>query len=81
VGGQGGLLDIRLHPDYAKNGWIYLAISKPLPKGSLTSVVRGTLKGNRLEDIETIFEPPAEAIISDVALSSMAKASGPVIYY
>lgn len=60
VGGQGGLLDIRLHPDYAKNGWIYLAFSKPLEKGPLTSVVRGRLKGNRFEDMETIFDPPAE---------------------
>lgn len=60
AGGQGGLLDIRLHPDYAKNGWIYLAFSKGLPKGALTSVVRGRLKGNRFEDVETIFDPPAE---------------------
>ncbi len=61
-GGQGGLLDIRLHPDYAKNGWIYLAFSKPLPKGALTSIIRGRLKGNRFEDVETIFEPsPDEA--------------------
>ena len=59
VGGQGGLLDIRLHPDYAKNGWIYLSFSKALPKGPLTSVVRGRLKGNRFEDVETIFVPPA----------------------
>ncbi len=34
AGGQGGLLDIRLHPDYAKNGWIYLAFSKAFPKGA-----------------------------------------------
>lgn len=59
-GGQGGLLDIRLHPDYAKNGWIYLAFSKPFPKGALTSVIRGRLKGNRLTDVETVFDPPEE---------------------
>lgn len=23
--GQGGLLDVKLHPDYARNGWIYLS--------------------------------------------------------
>src|SRR4051812_17853235 len=27
--GQGGLLDIQLHPDYKSNGWIYLSYSKP----------------------------------------------------
>lgn len=58
--GQGGLLDIRLHPDYAENGWIYLAYSKPLPKGALTAIVRFRLKNNEVTDLETIFEPPPE---------------------
>lgn len=58
--GQGGLLDVALHPDYAKNGWIYLAYSKPLPQGALTAIVRGRLKDNRWVDQETIFDPPPE---------------------
>ncbi len=58
--GQGGLLDIRLHPDHTRNGWIYLAFSKPSEKGALTSVIRGRLKGNRFVDVETIFDPPPE---------------------
>ncbi len=58
--GQGGLLDVALHPDYAKNGWIYLSFSKPLPKGALTSVIRARLKDNKLVDQETIFDPPAD---------------------
>lgn len=58
--GQGGLMDIRLHPNYAENGWIYLSFSKPLPRGGLTSIIRARLKGNALADIETVFEPPPE---------------------
>lgn len=58
--GQGGLLDVVLHPDYQNNGWIYLSFSKPLPKGALTSIIRARLKENRLVDIETIFEPSPE---------------------
>ena len=27
AGGQGGLLDVVLHPDYARNGWLYLSYS------------------------------------------------------
>ena len=27
--GQGGLLDVAVHPDYATNGWIYLSYSDP----------------------------------------------------
>ncbi|MBU3665388.1 MAG: PQQ-dependent sugar dehydrogenase [Chthoniobacterales bacterium] len=58
--GQGGLLDVELHPDYAENGWIYLTFSKPTGKGALTSVVRAKLDGGKLADLETIFEPPAD---------------------
>jgi glucose/arabinose dehydrogenase len=28
---DGGLLDVEVHPDYARNGWIYLAYSETLP--------------------------------------------------
>ncbi|CAN5724973.1 PQQ-dependent sugar dehydrogenase [soil metagenome] len=57
---QGGLLDVRLHPNYVQNGWIYLSFSKPLPGGSLTSIIRAKLKGNALTEIQTLFDPPAE---------------------
>ncbi|HWR99225.1 MAG TPA: PQQ-dependent sugar dehydrogenase, partial [Prolixibacteraceae bacterium] len=29
--GQGGLLDLCLHPEYEKNGWIYISYSSPKP--------------------------------------------------
>lgn len=60
VVGQGGLLDVRLHPDYEKNGWVYLAFSKASPQGELTAIVRGKLRGNEFVESETIFDPPAE---------------------
>src|SRR5204862_6977608 len=28
---DGGLFDVEVHPDYAKNGWIYLSYSEILP--------------------------------------------------
>lgn len=55
---EGGLLDIKLHPDYADNGWIYLAFGKPGPGGAATSIVRAKLDGDSLTDVETIFDPP-----------------------
>jgi glucose/arabinose dehydrogenase len=58
--GQGGLLDIQLHPDFATNGWIYLAFSKPIGDGALTSIVRARLKDHALVDLQTVFDPPAE---------------------
>lgn len=58
--GQGGLLDIELHPQFKENGWIYLSYSKPLPKGSLTAIVRGRIKEGAWVDEETVFDPPAD---------------------
>jgi len=53
--GQGGLMDIKLHPDYATNGWIYLTYSKPGPGGGGTTVARAKLNGNNLVDVEELF--------------------------
>ena len=53
--GQGGLLDVVLHPDYADNGWIYLSFAAPSLRGAHTAVARARLDGNRLVDLKTIF--------------------------
>jgi glucose/arabinose dehydrogenase len=39
--GQGGLLDVALHPDFATNRLVYLSYSKPGQRGATTAVVRG----------------------------------------
>lgn len=53
--GQGGLLDIQLHPDYANNGWIYLSYSKPGQGGAATTISRAKLSGNSLADFKELF--------------------------
>lgn len=53
--GQGGLLDIALHPNYEENGWIYISFSKPGSGGSNTSIVRAKLDGYELVDHEEIY--------------------------
>jgi glucose/arabinose dehydrogenase len=53
--GQGGLLDIQLHPDYAKNGWIYLSYSKPGPGGGGTTIARTKLTGNSFTEFQELF--------------------------
>jgi len=59
--GQGGLLDVAVHPDYAQNGFIYLSYSDPGEKDSaMTAVVRGKLRDGRFVDQETLFKAPAE---------------------
>jgi glucose/arabinose dehydrogenase len=53
--GQGGLLDIALHPDYASNGWIYFSYSARMTQGATTVVDRARLDGHRLVERERIF--------------------------
>lgn len=54
--GQGGLLDIELHPDFATNRLVYLTYSKPLEGGeSTTALIRGTFENHRLADVEELF--------------------------
>ncbi|WP_199222845.1 PQQ-dependent sugar dehydrogenase [Rhodohalobacter mucosus] len=55
--GQGGLLDMTLHPDYEENGWIYMSYSKPGDGGANTAVIRTRLNPDApaLEDIEELY--------------------------
>jgi aldose sugar dehydrogenase len=61
--GQGGLLDVRLHPNYGSNGWIYFSYSAPGDGGVGTAVSRARLDGNTFVDVETLFslEPKTTA--------------------
>jgi glucose/arabinose dehydrogenase len=53
--GQGGLLDVALHPDFIENGLIYFSYSGSGRGGIGTEVARGKLSGNHLENVEVIF--------------------------
>lgn len=57
--GQGGMLDVALHPSFSQNRLVYLSFSKPGQNGATTAVVRGRLEGNRLTNVEEIFEANA----------------------
>jgi glucose/arabinose dehydrogenase len=54
--GQGGLLDVVPHPDFASNRMLYLSYSKPVDQGATTAVVRGRFEGDRLTQVEELFE-------------------------
>jgi aldose sugar dehydrogenase len=53
--GQGGLLDVALHPDHATNRLVYLSYSKPGPRGATTAIARGRLEEGRLADVQDVF--------------------------
>jgi glucose/arabinose dehydrogenase len=53
--GQGGLLDVQLDPDFAKNRLVYLSYAEPREGGNGTAVARGTLTERGLDDVQVIF--------------------------
>ncbi len=53
--GQGGLLDVALHPDFARNRWIYLSYAAQGEGGYGTEVVRARLEGQSLRDLKVVF--------------------------
>ncbi len=65
--GQGGLLEVAPHPDYAKNGWIYLSYSDPSSFDGkevvMTAIVRGKISDGRWTNQETIFRAPANLYV------------------
>lgn len=69
--GIGWLLDVALHPNYAENGWIYLAFTDRCEscnaesRGkrvavSMTKLVRGRIAGDRWIDEEVIWQADVE---------------------
>jgi glucose/arabinose dehydrogenase/cytochrome c553 len=66
--GQGGLMDVAVHPEYAKNGWIYLSFSDDYKfegkSYGMTKIVRGKLASEggafTWTDQQTIFEAKTE---------------------
>ncbi len=57
--GQGGLMDLALHPDYEKTGWIYIAYSAlntdSKKRIGNTAIIRAKLEGNRLTNQLQIY--------------------------
>jgi glucose/arabinose dehydrogenase len=74
---DGGLLDVAVHPDYAKNGWIYISYSAvppgytPTPEEykapnlsapTMTYIARGRVNArNEWVDQQILFQPPADS--------------------
>lgn len=56
--GQGGLLDIALHPNFKENSLVYLSYAYKLPNKSLgsTAVLRARLVEDSLHDVEVIYQ-------------------------
>jgi aldose sugar dehydrogenase len=53
--GQGGMLDIVVHPDFASNRLVYVSYSKAVAGGRTTAAARARWENDRLEGLEDIF--------------------------
>jgi glucose/arabinose dehydrogenase len=56
--GQGGMLDVTLHPDFARNRLIYFTYAEPGREGGGTAAAFARLSADsmRLEDLKVIFQ-------------------------
>jgi glucose/arabinose dehydrogenase len=56
--GQGGLMDIALHPDFPKNRWVYITYSAGHPRSNKTTLARGRINESltELAEVKTLFQ-------------------------
>ncbi len=84
--GMGWMHEVELHPDYAKNGWIYLSFGDRCEDCNTASratdrpvvmvkLVRGRLKGSVWVDQQTIWEAPKETYQDGLENGSGARIS------
>jgi glucose/arabinose dehydrogenase len=62
--GQGGLLEVAVHPDFASNRLLYITYSKQTgektdpkqPTPATTALIRGRFENDRLTDVQQLFQ-------------------------
>jgi glucose/arabinose dehydrogenase len=55
--GQGGLMDVSVHPNFRRNGWIYFTVAQGTRDANHAVIARGKLVGTNLEGTEVIYRP------------------------
>ena len=81
VRGQGGLLDLELHPNFAENKWVYMsyASEEGPEKGGHTAIARARLNGNQFTDLQVLYKAipilPRGSILDPVLNSTMTAIS------
>ncbi len=59
VSGQGGLMELKLHPNYKETGWLYISyvyIDEEDEEAGNTAIIRAKLEGNTLTNIEHLYK-------------------------
>lgn len=58
--GQGGLMDIALHPQFSQNRWVYLTYSSGSSQANRTNVIRAKFDGQTFSEAQVIFSVSPE---------------------
>ncbi len=56
VAGQGGLMEVSVHPKFAENRFIYFTYAHGTRESNRTRLARAKFDGTRLSDVQVIFE-------------------------
>lgn len=54
--GQGGLMDVSVHPQFAENQWVYFTYADGTDSANRTQVARARFDGSTLSDWQVIFK-------------------------
>lgn len=54
--GQGGLMEVSVHPNFAQNRFVYLTYAHGSEEANRTRLARATFDGKALSDLQVIFE-------------------------
>ena len=58
--GQGGMLDVEIHPKFEENNLIYFSFSHPKGRKSFTAVARSELRSDSLVDLKIVYKAPEQ---------------------
>ena len=72
-GGQGGMLDLALHPRFSENSLVYISYAKAVSGGSTTAVARARWEGDALVDL-------ADIIVTDAVASGGQHFGGRMVF-
>ena len=77
--GQGGLLDVQVHPDFERNKIIYICYSDIQDKNrSHTTVARAVLNDHLLENFQIIYQAPKQ-LFTKIAIKIQITNTSPFV--
>lgn len=78
--GEGGLMDVALHPRFAENKLVYFTYNKPGERGATMALARGVFDGAQLTGVRDIFVADAWSKREGQLSSRMAFARDGMLY-